>query len=70
MRCLPLPRLRFGHSRLVLSRRPGEALDIGGDVSVTVVSVSGQSVRLAITAPRSTPICRRELRVLEGSADE
>lgn len=65
MHCLRIPRLGCRRTRLVVSRRLGEALDIGGDVSVTILAVSGRSVRLAITAPRSTTILRRELRALE-----
>ena len=37
---------------MILSRRPGESLTIGDDVVVTVVGVSGNQIRLGITAPR------------------
>ena len=46
---------------LILGRRAGESLDIGGDIHITVVSVEGGRVRLAIDAPRDVPIVRREL---------
>ena len=36
---------------LVLSRRIGEEIVIGGNVRVTVLNVSGQKVRLGIMAP-------------------
>ncbi|HXV81502.1 MAG TPA: carbon storage regulator CsrA [Candidatus Binatia bacterium] len=46
---------------LILSRRPGESLTIGDDVIVTVVSVSGNQVRLGITAPREVRVLREEV---------
>ena len=36
---------------LILQRKAGESLIIGGDITVRVVSVDGVRVRLAITAP-------------------
>jgi carbon storage regulator len=53
---------------LVLTRRAGEEIVIGGDVRVTVVAVSGGRVRLGVTAPRSVPVLRMEL-VTENLAD-
>ncbi len=47
---------------LILSRRSGESIDIGADVEITVLEVSGEHVRLGISAPRSVPVVRRELR--------
>ena len=46
---------------LVLSRRPGEALRIGSELRIRVVTVSGGQVRLAIEAPPEIPIHREEL---------
>lgn len=46
---------------LILQRKPGESLVIGGDISITVVSVDGGRVRLAISAPQDVPILRSEL---------
>ncbi|MBD5147394.1 MAG: carbon storage regulator [Oscillibacter sp.] len=46
---------------LILQRKPGESLVIGEDISITVVSVEGGRVRLAITAPQDVPILRSEL---------
>ena len=45
---------------LVLSRRRGERLVIG-EVEVIIVQVSGDTVRVGITAPRAVPIVRGEL---------
>jgi carbon storage regulator len=47
---------------LVLSRRPGERILIGGNVEVVVVSVQGNTVRLGITAPKDVPVHRQEVR--------
>lgn len=46
---------------LILQRKPGESLVIGEDISITVVSVDGGRVRLAISAPQDVPILRSEL---------
>jgi carbon storage regulator len=46
---------------LILQRKAGESLVIGEDITVTVVSVEGGRVRLAISAPKDTPILRSEL---------
>jgi carbon storage regulator len=46
---------------LIVSRKAGEQVMIGDDVVVTVVEVSGQTVRLGIEAPRSLPVYRAEL---------
>lgn len=47
---------------LILQRKVGESLLIGGEIEVTVLSVEAGRVRLAIEAPRSVPILRSELR--------
>jgi carbon storage regulator len=46
---------------LILSRRPGESLTIGDDVVVTLVGVSGNQIRLGITAPREVRVLREEV---------
>jgi carbon storage regulator len=46
---------------LILARRPGERVVIGEDVLVTVMEVSGQTVRLGISAPEGLPIYREEI---------
>lgn len=46
---------------LVLSRREGQSIVIGGDVVVTVVSIRGDQVRIGIEAPRSITIHRQEV---------
>ena len=46
---------------LVLSRRTGEKIVIGNEVTVEILSVSGEGVRLGISAPSSTSIHRYEV---------
>jgi carbon storage regulator len=46
---------------LILSRRPGESLTIGDEITITVVGVSGNHVRLGITAPREVRVLREEI---------
>lgn len=46
---------------LILQRRTGESVVIGEDVRVTVVSIEGGRVRLAISAPSEVSILRSEL---------
>ena len=45
---------------LVLSRRPGELVEIGNDIRVKVTEIAGSRVRLGIEAPRHISICRPE----------
>jgi len=46
---------------LVLSRKSGESIVIGNDITVTVIEFRGDQVRLGIDAPRSVPVYREEL---------
>ena len=46
---------------LILTRRHGENLMIGDDVTVTVLGMKGGQVRFGITAPRETPVHREEV---------
>ena len=46
---------------LVLSRKHGERILIGDDVTVTVVRIGPNSVRVGIEAPREINIVREEL---------
>ena len=46
---------------LILQRKAGEALMIGENVEVRVISVDGTRVRLAISAPEDVSIQRSEL---------
>lgn len=46
---------------LVLSRKVQESIRIGDDIEITVVQVSGNRVRLAISAPATCKVMRTEL---------
>ncbi|MBS0202820.1 MAG: carbon storage regulator [Planctomycetes bacterium] len=46
---------------LVLSRKPGEKILIGEDVTVTIVRIGPNTVRVGIEAPRNMNIVREEL---------
>jgi carbon storage regulator len=50
---------------LVLSRKPGEQIIIGGRVTVTINRLHGNRVSLAIDAPADVKILRGELRRME-----
>jgi carbon storage regulator len=46
---------------LVLTRRENERIIIDGRITVTVVRVEGNKIRLGIEAPHEVPIMREEL---------
>jgi len=46
---------------LILTRRVGEMLMIGNDITVTVVAVKGTQVRIGIDAPKDVPVHREEV---------
>lgn len=46
---------------LVLSRRVGESIAVGHDITITVLEVRGDVVRIGIEAPRSVTVHRAEL---------
>lgn len=46
---------------LILTRRMGESLMIGDEVSVTVLGVKGNQVRLGINAPKDISVHREEI---------
>jgi len=46
---------------LVLSRKPGESIVLGNNVTVTVVAVHGRQVKLAFDAPAEMRIWRGEI---------
>ncbi len=46
---------------LILTRRVGETLRIGDDISITVLGVKGNQVRIGIDAPRNVAVHREEI---------
>lgn len=46
---------------LILSRRLGESITIGDEVTVTVLGVNGNQIRLGIDAPREISVHREEI---------
>jgi len=46
---------------LILTRRAGETVMIGSDVTITVLGVKGNQVRIGINAPRDVAVHREEI---------
>jgi carbon storage regulator len=57
---------------LILTRRVGETLMIGDEITVTVLDVKGNQVRLGINAPKSVAVHREEIyeRIVQESLDK
>ena len=56
---------------LVLTRKLGEGIVIGDDVTITIVEMKGGNVRIGIDAPRDKKIYRQEIfnRIVEENRD-
>ena len=46
---------------LVLGRRPGEWIEVGQDITIHVIRIDGNQVRIGIDAPRDIQILRGEI---------
>jgi carbon storage regulator len=48
---------------LILTRKEGETITIGADISVTVLGINGAQIKIGIEAPRDVPVHREEVAV-------
>ncbi|MEY3018644.1 MAG: hypothetical protein RL336_1779 [Pseudomonadota bacterium] len=57
---------------LILTRRIGETLMVGDEVTVTVLGVKGNQVRLGVNAPKDVAVHREEIyqRILNEKSDD
>jgi carbon storage regulator len=46
---------------LILTRRVGESVMVGNDVTVTIVGVKGTQIRIGINAPKDVTVHRKEI---------
>jgi carbon storage regulator len=46
---------------LVLTRKTNQSIMIGDEIEVSVLAVSGEKVRVGISAPRDVPVFRKEV---------
>jgi carbon storage regulator len=46
---------------LILTRRAGETIMVGGDITITVLGVKGNHVRIGINAPKDVAVHREEI---------
>lgn len=47
---------------LVLSRKVGQKIFVGDDVTITLVRISGDKARIGVEAPKNVPILREEVK--------
>jgi carbon storage regulator len=50
-----------GSAMLVLSRKKNESIVINNDITIVVVEIRGDKVRLGVEAPKEVPVHRREV---------
>lgn len=55
---------------LVLARKKNETIKIGNDITITVIEVRGQTVRLGLDAPKDVVILRGELEPRDTSVPQ
>lgn len=56
---------------LILTRKEGESLRLGDDITITVVGVKGGHVRLGVSAPKEVSVHREEIyqKISAGGGD-
>ncbi len=56
---------------LILTRRVGESLMVGDDITITVLGVKGNQVRIGVSAPKDVAVHREEIynRIQEGDVE-
>ncbi len=56
---------------LILTRRVGESLMVGDDITITVLGVKGNQVRIGVNAPKDVAVHREEIynRIQEGDVE-
>ena len=55
---------------LVLSRKTDQSLIVGEDITITVLGIEGDRVKLGIRAPRSVPVLREEVYLQMRAANQ
>ena len=57
---------------LILTRRVGESLMVGDEVTITVLGVKGNQVRVGVKAPKEVAVHREEIlnRIEEGASED
>ena len=57
---------------LILTRRVGESLMVGDDITITVLGVKGNQVRIGVSAPKDVAVHREEIynRIQHGQDEE
>ena len=50
---------------LMMSRREGEVILIGGDIEIVIARIGRTRVTVGIRAPRQTPVTAREIKLVE-----
>ena len=57
---------------LILTRKVGESVLIGDDISITVLSVRGNQVKLGVQAPKEVSVHREEIyqRILQSKDEQ